>query len=159
MPVIRPTVPPRGLGHALVRVAARFAVPWLSHGAMVLVTNDIGEVLLVRERLRERGRWGLPGGFLRSKEEPLDAAVRELREEASVNCSPHQLSLLMEYKQPWSNHYDHVFRMSALGDGNIGTRSFEIGDQGWFKLAELPKLTAAANEFFIRFELADGSVE
>lgn len=117
---------------------------------MVLITNDSSEVLLVRERWRERGRWGLPGGFLRRGEEPLEAAVRELSEEAQITCSASQLEPLMQYRQPWANHYDHVFSMTAPGDGTVGTKSFEIRDQGWFKMSELPSLTASANEFFLR---------
>lgn len=63
-----------------------------AEGVQVIVLNPRGEVLL---QLRDDtadipypGRWCLPGGHLEEGEEPAAAAVRELREEMSLDLSP-----------------------------------------------------------------------
>jgi 8-oxo-dGTP diphosphatase len=61
-------------------------------GVQVIILNHREEVLL---QLRDNnsdipypGRWCLPGGHLEEDEEPAAAAVRELREEMSLDLSP-----------------------------------------------------------------------
>ncbi|MEZ0579308.1 NUDIX hydrolase [Nocardioides sp. MH1] len=152
MSLQRPTPKPTGLGTRLIRVASMPARAWYSHGALVWVRNDRDEFLLVRERRRERGKWGLPGGFLNPMEDPAVGAARELREETKVSCDPADLEHVMEYRQPWARHYEHVFSLTAQGDGASRTRSFEISGQGWFAADDLPALTAAANEVLVRLQ-------
>jgi len=51
-----------------------------------------GHVLLVRRAAQPgRGLWALPGGFIEQDETLLDAAIRELIEETSIELSPRQL--------------------------------------------------------------------
>jgi 8-oxo-dGTP pyrophosphatase MutT (NUDIX family) len=45
------------------------------------------QVLLVRHSYGDRRRWELPGGAVKRRERPLDAAVREVREELGVELS------------------------------------------------------------------------
>jgi 8-oxo-dGTP pyrophosphatase MutT (NUDIX family) len=50
----------------------------------VAVTNDVGEVLLIRRS--DNGNWALPGGAVDLGESLTQAAVRETREETGVDC-------------------------------------------------------------------------
>ena len=56
--------------------------PLYSLGALVVVRNSDGEILLVRQAYRPR--WGLPGGISKRGEEPFDAARREVFEETGL---------------------------------------------------------------------------
>ena len=54
-------------------------------GVAAVVTNN-SQVLLVKESAgRYSGHWGLPKGYVDEGELPRDAALRELREECSVD--------------------------------------------------------------------------
>lgn len=63
------------------RFAARHRV-----GALAVILDSAGQVLLVRHALRN-SRWALPGGWIRSHEEPSSAARREVREELGLEVS------------------------------------------------------------------------
>lgn len=151
----QPTQAPTGIGTRLIRLFAPATKACYTHGSLVVVCNEQDEFLLVRQRTREHGRWGLPGGFLGRGEQPVDGAVRELSEETGVLCKPDQLVPLMEYKQPWASHYDHLFGLRVQGDGESATRRLEIAERRWFTATEEPPLTAAANEVFLRISTAD----
>ena len=56
----------------------------------VVVTNDIGEVLMIRRT--DNGNWALPGGAVDLGESLIQAAVRETREESGVDCEVTGLS-------------------------------------------------------------------
>jgi 8-oxo-dGTP diphosphatase len=157
MPLSHPTPRPSGVGTRIIRLAAPALKACYTHGAAVVVRNESDQVLMVRQSWRERGRWGLPGGFLSLGEDPIDGAMRELREETGVTCARERLTQLLAYKQPWARHFDHIFGLTVTGDGTIETRSREIKEQGWFHLdaiEDTPKLTAAANDAFVRLSAA-----
>nr|BBH92677.1 hypothetical protein KTA_08760 [Thermogemmatispora argillosa] len=51
-------------------------------GAVNVVVEDRGRFLVVRTA---RGTWSFPGGFIRWRETPLEAAVRECEEETGLH--------------------------------------------------------------------------
>jgi ADP-ribose pyrophosphatase YjhB (NUDIX family) len=54
-----------------------------------LVLDGDSRILLARRAIEpDRGKWDLPGGFLHEGEGPLEALVRELREETSLEVEP-----------------------------------------------------------------------
>jgi 8-oxo-dGTP diphosphatase len=60
--------------------------------ASAVVRADDGSVLLARRAgPPDEGKWDLPGGFLEEGEHPLDAVVRELREETGLEIEPLEL--------------------------------------------------------------------
>jgi 8-oxo-dGTP diphosphatase len=63
--------------------------------ASAVVLDDEGRILLARRAGDpERGKWDLPGGFLEEGEHPLDALVRELREETGLEVEPVELAAI-----------------------------------------------------------------
>ena len=55
--------------------------------AGLLLTDDAGRVLLVQRAWRpHRGDWTLPAGFVDYDEAPIDAAIRETREETGLEA-------------------------------------------------------------------------
>ncbi|OHA79795.1 MAG: hypothetical protein A2V96_02020 [Candidatus Yonathbacteria bacterium RBG_16_43_6] len=56
-----------------------------SLGAVVVIVFDpTGRMLIVREKNHPDPRWKFPGGGIEEGELPLDAAIRELREETGM---------------------------------------------------------------------------
>jgi ADP-ribose pyrophosphatase YjhB (NUDIX family) len=50
----------------------------------VLVTNDAGDVLLIRRS--DNDNWALPGGAIELGESLTQAAIREVEEESGIHC-------------------------------------------------------------------------
>ena len=55
----------------------------LTFAVAAVVTDDAGRVLLCQQSQGHR-RWGLPGGRIRSAESPVQAAIRDIREETGM---------------------------------------------------------------------------
>lgn len=50
----------------------------------VVVTNDVGEILMIRRT--DNDNWAVPGGAIDLGESVAQAAVRETREESGIEC-------------------------------------------------------------------------
>lgn len=69
--------------------------------ADAVVVREDGHVLLIRRGCEPfEGAWALPGGYLDSGETPLEAAVRELAEEAGIEVEPESLKKVGVYDGP-----------------------------------------------------------
>ena len=69
---------------------------WLNPALAVDAAVQRGEdVLLIQRKYPPMvGYWGLPGGFVERDENPLDAVLRELKEETGLTGSNPELSLI-----------------------------------------------------------------
>jgi 8-oxo-dGTP pyrophosphatase MutT (NUDIX family) len=71
--------------------------------AVTLVDDDAGEACFILTRRAPKlanhgGQWALPGGRIDGDETPAEAALRELREEVGLECTPDRvLGLLDDY--------------------------------------------------------------
>lgn len=77
-------------------------------GANAVITNN-GKILL--ERRRDSDTWGLVGGGVKKYEEPIDAIIREVREELGLWIPREQFCKLAVYGEPG--------RIAAYRDGSI----------------------------------------
>ena len=72
----------------------------------VAVTNDAGEILLIRRS--DNDNWALPGGAVDIGESLAQAAVRETREESGIECEV--TGLVRHLHRPRARHPLHQQR-------------------------------------------------
>jgi len=70
---------------------------WLNPALAVdaAVKRDDSILLIQRKYPPMQGCWGLPGGFVERDEDPLDAVLRELKEETNLIGSNPELMMVM----------------------------------------------------------------
>lgn len=109
--------------------AARFTV-----GVTGVVLNSRDEILLLKHVFRDRYPWGLPGGWVRRREQPRDALQRELLEEVGL---PVRIVAAVgaELNAP-PGHLETSFLCQAGGE--IDHLSSEILDWRWVRPDALP---------------------
>lgn len=142
----------RLLSPRVVRAAIYLTATKFTTGSLVVWVVD-GRVLLVRTAYGERV-WGFPGGVMSRREDPIDCAVRELREETGVAVSSADLSLIGCHTQQRARHIDHVYLLTQSPVENAivdGSDRFEIAEVGWWPLGELPPLRREAYRVIERY--------
>jgi 8-oxo-dGTP diphosphatase len=122
---------PRGLRRGGVRLMQ----PKFNVTVGAVITNDDGRVLLLKHVFRPGSGWGVPGGFINKKEDPIDALRREMREEINLEIEDAQLALIRTLKV---TPQVEIFYRCRPG-GNTGAKSMEISEIGWFLPDELPE--------------------
>ena len=128
----------------------RRATPSFHVGAICVVERADGHMLLVRQSYRRDG-WGFPGGLLRRREEPADAARRELREELGIDVELEGMPVVVI--DPEMRRVDVVFN-ARLAEGSAeperSPHSPEITDARWFPPDGLPSLLPEATSALIQ---------
>jgi len=85
-------------------------------GSGAVIVNSNGQVL-VFERSDIRGAWQMPQGGLDEGEEPLEAAMREIREETGIGSN--DLELLDSYPEPLAYELPVEARSERTGRGQV----------------------------------------
>lgn len=98
----------------------------------VVVFDENLQVLLLDHVLRPQKGWGIPGGFMNSREQPVEAARREICEETGLNLKNIQLFRVRTV----SEHIEFLFRAEAVGTAEV--KSLEINAVKWFDVKNLP---------------------
>lgn len=105
-------------------------------GVRILVPRG-DTVLLVRHRGGRRP-WSLPGGGISRGESLVEAACREVREEACCEVTlDHMLGVYHAFYEGMSN-YTIVFVCAPLGEAAAPVADLEIVDARFFPLDDLP---------------------
>jgi ADP-ribose pyrophosphatase YjhB (NUDIX family) len=113
-------------------------------GAVVIDSRN--RILLLHHRFRPGGGWGIPGGFMRPREQPEEALSRELREEIGLEIEITGVAFiraLQKYRQ-----VEIIFRCAP--NGIPIPRSFEITRAEWFDPDSLPDDLSADQRGLIR---------
>lgn len=102
-----------------------------------LVERD-GRLLLGRRAYEpSAGKWDLPGGFLEEDEHPLDALVRELREETGLEIEPQRfVGVWME--PGYQGRTVLCLTWDARVAGGAEAAADDVAELGWFAPGELP---------------------
>ena len=126
------------------RRVVRTIAPAYTVGSICVIERDDGAVLLVR--LSYRNSWGLPGGLLKRGETPEQAALREVKEESTLDVQ--LVGDPAVVVDSVAQRVDVVYRARpAPGVDPHGARasSPEIVEVAWFPEDALPDLQHEAS--------------
>lgn len=106
----------------------------------VLVTDDQNRVLLTKRSLEvKHGMWGMPGGFLKIGEYPIDGAIRETEEEIGVELKDIKFMDFIVEDNPYG---ENEFMLGILFEAKIKSGIPEAKDETsevkWFEESEIP---------------------
>ncbi|HTH98548.1 MAG TPA: NUDIX domain-containing protein [Stellaceae bacterium] len=121
------------LGNRLVRLCGARSV-----GAQAVVhrlESGRRQILLVRQTYMDG--WSFPGGGVKSRETPIDAVHRELREEAGI-LPIGTPELVGVYLNQYLGLDDYVVLYRVEAFHRQPFRSWEIAETAWFDLDALP---------------------
>ena len=86
--------------------------------------------------------WDLPGGHIEDAESPLDAIVRELREELGIEVN-HSCAVSILRYTPTPDLEFEVWAFDTWSGAIVNAAPAEHDQIGWFGLAELSELDLA----------------
>lgn len=113
----------------------RILNPSFMVGAMALIRDDQGRMLVVEHTYRRAVPWGLPGGWLKHAESPEAGLVREVLEETGFQI---RIDQLMAADFWGASQLDLLYRATVVG-GSYRS-SDETGLHRWVLPRELPEL-------------------
>lgn len=125
----------RKLPSSVRRIALRVTNTKFTVTAAAIIFNEDHEVLLLKHRFRPGSGWGLPGGFLKPGEQPLNALQRELQEEIAMQIHQVEIFWARSFERP--QQVEVVFRAKALNEPVL--QSIEIESVRWFRSDNLPE--------------------
>jgi 8-oxo-dGTP diphosphatase len=110
--------------------------------ASAVVRADDGSILLARRAgPPEEGKWDLPGGFLEEGEHPLDAVVRELREETGLEIEPRELVAIEMDVYGGGDDAPatlNLYWTARVVSGGDPAPADDVSELRWFRPDELP---------------------
>jgi ADP-ribose pyrophosphatase YjhB (NUDIX family) len=113
----------------------RLINPSFMVGAMALIQDEQGRILLLEHTYRRDVPWGLPGGWLKYAESPESGLAREVHEETGLDVSVDEL-LAADF---WGrSQLDMLYRCSVRR-GTYGATD-ETSSHRWVAPHQLPRL-------------------
>ena len=121
------------------------------HSAGGVAVRRGTEIAIIRTS--EEGRWQLPKGIVDPGETPDQAAVREVREEAGINC---RISALIETIEYWfvasydgpkkRYHKKVTFFLMDYMDGDVADHDHEVTEARWVTFEDALSMLDFQNE-------------
>jgi 8-oxo-dGTP diphosphatase len=134
----------RSLPYKLRLLLIRATQDKFTVSVVALVVNKDGKVLVLDHYIRPGSSWGLPGGFIDPREQPLAAVKREIMEETGLELESVELLEVRTIRR----HIEIMFRAEAIGAGSVKSR--EIRALGWFDAADLPEQMSETQKKLVR---------
>ena len=113
-----------------------------TRGVKVMLFNARGELVLIRNSYGRTDLFVLPGGGIKRREEPEQAARREIKEELGFEVEG--LDFLSEHANRSEGKNDTVHLFRALVDGAPKVDRVEVQEARFFALGDLPPTTSPA---------------
>jgi 8-oxo-dGTP diphosphatase len=104
-------------------------------GAMALIQDSDGRILVLEHTYRKRVPWGLPGGWLKHAESPEAGLAREVHEETGLTV---RVDALLAADFWGGTQFDLLYRCEVV-EGSVRS-SDETGLHRWANVDELPEL-------------------
>ena len=117
------------------QIFLRILNPSFMVGAMALIEDSEGRLLIVEHTYRREIPWGLPGGWLKQAESPEAGLRREVLEETGLRV---RVDALLAADFWGRTQMDLLYRCSVLS--GTYTSSDETGQHRWVLPSELPRL-------------------
>jgi len=125
----------RGAPAGLRRMVIRFTNTRFTVTAGAVIFNEQNQVLILKHPFRAGSGWGLPGGFLKAGEQPLQALQRELREEIGIELAQAEVFWTRTFKRP--KQVEILFLGKVKG--HVELRSMEVVSAVWCDPDTLPE--------------------
>ena len=109
---------------------------WKTRGVKLMVFNESGELLLVRNTYHLRHLYLLPGGGIRPFEAPEAAARREAREEAGVSAE--RIEPRASYQSEAEGRSDTIHLFTGHTADTPKADGVEVEEARFFPLDALP---------------------
>jgi ADP-ribose pyrophosphatase YjhB (NUDIX family) len=106
--------------------------------AAAFILDGDGRLLLIRENYGRR-RYGPPGGLVEPGETPRQAAIREVREETTLDVAVQYLIGAYSFPNVPEPFVAYAFRCEIVSGEPVIPSTGEIAGIGWFDPSELPK--------------------
>lgn len=124
----------------LLRGTPQWYVLWLAHrkfiiGVSGVVTNDQGQILLLRHRFWRPGSWGLPGGYANRNETLENTLRREVHEETGLEI---QVTRFLRMVSGFRLRLEVSF-LGHLSGGTLQLDSREVIEARFFSQDALPE--------------------
>src|SRR5262249_40827578 len=113
----------------------RLINPSFMVGAMALIQDEQGRILVLEHTYRRDVPWGLPGGWLKYSESPENGLMREVREETGLDVSVDEL-LAADF---WGRQQLDILYRCSVRHGTY-TATDETSSHRWLAANELPEL-------------------
>jgi 8-oxo-dGTP pyrophosphatase MutT (NUDIX family) len=117
------------------QVFLRVLNPSFMVGAMALIQDSSGRILVLEHTYRRELPWGLPGGWLKQAETPEVGLAREVFEETGLRVTVDEL-LAADF---WGDEQLDLLYRCTVTSGSY-TSSDETGEHRWVAATELPDL-------------------
>ena len=105
-------------------------------GVVGVVINQSKQILLLKHTYRHKYPWGLPGGWLKRGEQPMQALQREIMEETGMTIEVVR-PLIVEGDEDWPR-VDLIFLCRMINDEF--SSSDEVFSAKFFTLLEIPEI-------------------
>ena len=129
------------------RLAIRILYPRFPIGAVAIIRDDAGRVLLVRQTYhRDGARWAAPGGWLGHGESPRQAAARETLEETGLRVT---VGRVLDLGSGPYRDVSIAFECRVVGDSGFPA-NHETDRLGYFPPSALPPMTAETRRLLER---------
>jgi 8-oxo-dGTP pyrophosphatase MutT (NUDIX family) len=113
-----------------------------TQGVKIMLFNDAGELLLIRNSYGNPNIFVLPGGGVGRGEAPATAARREVKEELGLDIA--SVEVVGTYRSEAEGKRDTIHLFRAVARGALSPDPVELAEACFFALDDLPDLISPA---------------